>query len=293
MKAILSSLDISAENLIQVVKWIVYCLLLVNFAQYIRNDWDIAAHTMRNGGALLEWTRSFATTIDESAWIVLLILFELETYVLSDEPLSRPKEMLMLGARILCYGSLAHTLYAYGSTVFDLRMATPIEGVTDLCQLVGKEISYAANLVYTELNADNCAALSSAPPIYYIDPPQFVIVTDSADLVVEKQLAWLDIMEATTWLLILFSIEVVVWLQDRGIGKGAIISSLNSCKLVLYTLLWVAIAYWIYRGHYMFAWDEFVWIAGFAAIEMNVVEWRSEIVEAEDSQTAASAVSTQ
>ena len=27
----------------------------------------------------------------------------------------------------------------------------------------------------------------------------------------------------------------------------------------------------------MFAWDEFVWIAGFVAIEMNIVEWRDEI----------------
>jgi len=31
----------------------------------------------------------------------------------------------------------------------------------------------------------------------------------------------------------------------------------------------------------MFAWDEFVWIAGFVAIEMNIVEWRDEINDAE------------
>jgi hypothetical protein len=46
-------------------------------------------------------------------------------------------------------------------------------------------------------------------------------------------------------------------------------------------LLWAAAGYWIYRGHYMFAWDEFVWIAGFVAIEMNIVEWRNEINDAE------------
>jgi hypothetical protein len=32
----------------------------------------------------------------------------------------------------------------------------------------------------------------------------------------------------------------------------------------------------------MFAWDEFVWIAGFTAIEMNMSEWRSEILEQEE-----------
>jgi hypothetical protein len=31
----------------------------------------------------------------------------------------------------------------------------------------------------------------------------------------------------------------------------------------------------------MFAWDEFVWSAGFVAIEMNIVEWRNEINDAE------------
>ena len=31
----------------------------------------------------------------------------------------------------------------------------------------------------------------------------------------------------------------------------------------------------------MFAWDEFVWIAGFVAIEMNIVQWRDEINDAE------------
>jgi hypothetical protein len=31
----------------------------------------------------------------------------------------------------------------------------------------------------------------------------------------------------------------------------------------------------------MFAWDEFVWIAGFVAIEMNIVKRRNEINDAE------------
>jgi len=99
--------------------------------------------------------------------------------------------------------------------------------------------------------------------------------------VIEKQLAWIDLFEAITWLVILFTIEVAVWLQDRNIGKGLIFKVLKATKLSLYSLLWTAVAYWIYRGHYMFAWDEFVWIAGFTAIEMNMVEWRKEINEAE------------
>jgi len=285
MNAIVKFFDNSKIDLFLLIKLVVYSLLLINFAIYIKDDWVIAAHTMRNGGSILDWTAAYAVSIDESAWIILIILFELETYVLSDEALTRPKAMLMLAVRIICYFSLGHTLYAYSVTAYDLSMATPIADISNLCQLVGPDISYTANLVYTELNMDNCKSLSTATQFFYIDPPEFLIVTDSAGLVIEKELIWVDIIEAITWLLILFTIEMAVWLQDQGIAKGLIIKSINMTKYFLYSLLWGAIIYWSYRGHWMFAWDEFVWIAGFVAIEMNVVEWREEILEADQKTT--------
>jgi hypothetical protein len=265
----------------QTIKWLVYTLVIINFGFYIRNDLVIADHTLYSGSSLLEISRAFATTIDESAWIILLLLFELETYLLSDDPLSRAKTLLMQGIRLVCYISLAHTLYAYGVYLAEIYAAVPVEGVTNLCQLIGKDLSYAYNLVYSEINSSNCASLSSANQFFYVDPPTFFIVEDAAGLAIEKQLAWIDIFEAIIWLLILLSIEVAVWLQDRNIGQGLIFKTLSITKWCLYSLLWAAAGYWIYRGHYMFAWDEFVWIAGFVAIEMNIVEWRNEINDAE------------
>ncbi len=38
-------------------------------------------------------------------------------------------------------------------------------------------------------------------------------------------------------------------------------------------------AYWAYRGQWVYFWDEFLWIVGFVVIEMNVIEWREEIEE--------------
>lgn len=265
----------------QTIKWVVYALVIVNFGFYIRNDWVIAGHTLYAGSSLLEISRAFATTIDESAWIILLLLFELETYLLSDDPLSRAKTLLMQGIRLVCYISLAHTLYAYGVYLTEIYAAVPVDGVTNLCQLVGKDLSYAYNLVYSDIDSSNCASLSTANQFFYVDPPTFFIVEDSAGLVIEKQLAWIDMFEAIIWLLILLSIEVAVWLQDRNIGEGLIFKGLSITKWCLYSFLWAAAGYWIFRGHYMFAWDEFVWIAGFTAIEMNMVEWRKEINEAE------------
>ncbi|WOH36756.1 hypothetical protein RI844_15465 [Thalassotalea fonticola] len=266
----------------QRVKWLVYSLLLINYALYFRDDLTIAAHTLRNGGSFFEWTAAFATTIDETAWLFLLILFELETYILDDEPLSRVKSILMHTIRVVCYVSLAHTLYAFSVYALDLQQVVVIEGITNLCQLVEKDVSYALNFHYTLLDASNCKILSTATQFYYLDPPNFLIVTDSTGLVIEKQLAWLDVFEVIAWFVILFTIESSIYLQDRGITTGVLTTVLNKAKFMFYTVLWGAIIYWLYREHWMYAWDEFLWIAGFAAIEMNVVAWRNELIETDD-----------
>lgn len=268
----------------QLIKLVIYTLLIINFFLYVRDDWQIATHTMRNGGSFLDWTAAFATTIDETAWLTLIFLFELETYLLTDETPDGPAKWILHGVRIICYFFLTHTLYAYGSNVLDLGRVTLIPDVTNLCQLVGMDISYAFNLEYIMVDNENCASLSAGSQFYYLD--MGLVVTDSSGLQLERNLAWIDLLEVITWLCILFTIELTVRLQEKGITGGSVISSVNISKLALYLLLWCAIAYWIYKGHYMYAWDEFIWIAGFFMIEMNVVDWRNETIEAGSLETA-------
>ena len=261
------------------IKLVVYSLLCINFVFYFRDDWVIAGHTLHAGSTFLQWASAYNTTIDEIAWLLLLLLFEMETHLLSGRDLSRTCEILSLTVRLCCYVVLAHTPYAYANTVYDLSQAPIIEGVTDLCQLAGQNLSYAHNLVYTKITDGNCSELSSARQFFFNDPPDHLIVQDEMALALERRSALVDLVESITWLLILLSIEVVVWLQDKDISGGLLIKSANMAKVLLYSLLWFAIGYWIYLGHYMFAWDEFVWIVGFVAIEMNVVERRKDVKE--------------
>ncbi len=82
---------------------------------------------------------------------------------------------------------------AYGVTAYDLSLATPIVDINNWCQLVGSEVSYTVNLIYTELDLNNCKSLSTATQFFYIDPPDFLIVTDSAGLVIEMNVVeWRD-----------------------------------------------------------------------------------------------------
>jgi len=86
-------------------------------------------------------------------------------------------------------------------------------------------------------------------------------------------------VEVVTWLLIILSIEVVVRLQEHRVTGGTLISIANKLKIFLYLILVVLAIYWASLSHWLYSWDTFVWIAGFAAIEMNINEWRDELLE--------------
>jgi hypothetical protein len=103
-----------------------------------------------------------------------------------------------------------------------------------------------------------------------------------AGLNLERHLAWVDLAEAVVWLLIVFAIELVVRLQNQGVTGGSLISTLNALQLFLYSTLIAFSIYWATLSHWLYVWDEFVWIAGFAAIEMNISNWRDELLEDKD-----------
>jgi len=271
--SILAGRDLHAIQ--QVVKWIVYAILLVNFAGYVIDDLEFAEHGIRDGGSFLRWTTTFATTIDELAWFMLLALFELETYALSDETLKGITGKVVHGVRILCYIFLAHTVYAYYGDVLTYTAAAPLAGISDLCQLTGQDMSFVYNLVYTVVDQTSCSTLSVDTVFYPADSE--TIVTDTGGIAIARGLAWADVVEAIIWLIIVLLIELMVRLQGRGVSGGPIMTFGNYAKLAFYGMLFVIAAYWATLQQWLFVWDEIIWIAGFAIIEMNVVEWRGEM----------------
>ena len=51
---------------------------------------------------------------------------------------------------------------------------------------------------------------------------------------------------------------------------------------VFYAVLLGHAVFWAYVGHRVYGWDQFLWIAGFWAIELHLSEWREEIREEEE-----------
>ena len=269
--------DLRLHRIQQGVKWTVYTLLLVNFGFYFVEDSVRAAHTLTAESTFLDWTSEFATTIDESAWFILLFMFELETYALSDEALKGWVARLLHGVRLVCFVMIAHTIYAYVNTVVNLQAAQPVEEASNLCDLAGQDLSFVYNLEYTAVTRDTCDGLSSASAFYRVgeDP----VVTDMAGLSLERALSWADLYEGTAWLLALLAIEMVLRLQDRGVTGGTLMRTVNWGKNLLYASILGVGVYWASLAHWLYLWDEILWIGGFMAIDMNLSEWRQEMLD--------------
>ena len=266
----------------QSFKWIVYSLLLVNFALYVNWDWHAATHAMGPAEPLVKWLRAYATTIDYAAWLALIILFELETYILSDEAFTPRIGKLMFGTRLLCYLFVLHTVYAYSVNTYENYFKVkPAADVSDLCQLADESVSFVYNQQYTYLNEDNCAELGTGSEYFLLDKGR--VVADPANLARERWLAWLDLAEAVLWLFIMALIELTIRLQDRGVSSGRAITTMNYLKLASYGALMGIAVHWGLTGLPLNFWDETLWIGGFAAIEMNMSDWREELQEVEAS----------
>jgi hypothetical protein len=275
-----ASTDSKLHKIQQAIKWTVYTLLIINFVFYLFEDWNRAIHTLTAGSTFLDWTGEFATSIDESGWFLLLFMFEIETYVVDDDDWTGWVAYTVRGVRLLSYALIGHTVYAFIIVIIGLQPTIAVEDVTSLCDMVDDDVSYVYNLEYTDVSEQTCGELSDESQFFWLaeDP----VVTDMAGLDLERELAWADLAEVVIWLLVLFAIEFVVWLQGRGTAGGALISTANAISYFLYALLIALGIYWATLSHWLYLWDELVWICGFAAIEMNLSEWRGELLERQE-----------
>ena len=260
----------------QAIKWTVYTLLLLNGAFYFIEEIQMASHTLKHGASFFEWTEAFATTIDNLAWYGLLFMFELETYALEDDAFERPwVAWLLHGVRLVCYVMLLHTVVARYNSLDGALNAPPRSDVTQLCQVADEGLSWGYNFEYEEITADNCGTFSADSQYFMLDP---MVISDREGLTMEQRQTAVDLSDALVWLFVIWAIELAVWLQNRNITGGLLMAASHTAR-IFYAVLFGHAAWWIYTGHYVYAWDQTLWILGFWAIERNLSEWREDIEE--------------
>lgn len=270
-------MTIDRSKLFQAFKYIVYLFLAMNIYWFYVEEVLAAKTQFPNGIGIKVIIEAYAATIDTAAWVVLLLMFELETYVLEDEHFTRRVTWSLHTLRAICYAFIVYAFYGYLANLLALDGMTPLASVSDLCALAG-EWSYSTTLdEYTAITAANCNSFTTATSFVRFDEMQAVVDLEGQKDIIA--LAWVDVINSAVWLLVVIVLEIDVRLQERQRYEGAILRASNGIKFVLYALLFCAAIYWGINGDFVDFWDAFLWLVAFVFIELNVFEWHKETQE--------------
>lgn len=268
-------MTIDRATIFQLFKYAVYLLLSINIYVFFAEEYLAAKVQFPSGVPVTALIEAYAATIDTAAWVVLLLMFELETYVLDDRLITRWVRWSLHSLRALCFSFIVYAFYGYVVKVFFLNDIAVFTGLEDLCTLAPGLWSYAIDLdEYETVTAANCQLLSQSNAFFQFTAMQAVV--DQSGLWNLRALAWVDVINSGVWILVVLILEVDVRLQARDLYEGLALRLSNGVKVILYFLLLLAAIYWGLKGDFVDFWDAFLWLVAFVFIELNIFEWRKE-----------------
>lgn len=267
------------NRLFKLFKYSIYLLLAWNALLFFQEDLAASAEIF-NG--VINWrnvVEAFSASIDTTAWLVLLLLFELETAVISDEKLQGSLKWTLMAVRAVCYFFIVYAFYGYCYKYGVITDFSPIS-LADICSLAGEEWNYVASLDdYPPLDAASCLLLQDQP-LFLVSGTD--IIGTRAALDSAWGLAVIDIVNSGTWLVIVVLLEAEVWMQLRDLLTGRILKTMKYMKGFFYSALFVCAIYWGFEGSFLDFWDAFLWLVAFIFIEMNIFQWHEETETAEE-----------
>ena len=269
---------ITQVNFFKAFKYIIYLLLTTNIFLFLHEEFNASIVRFSEGIDLLAIYQVFPQTIDTLAWVVLLILFELETFVFEDHTLRKLRLWTIHGIRFVCYTIILIAFWGYVSVLEWLILYSPSELIT-ACNAIGQQLLIDELNNYISLTAENCSAYSQTS--FLVHPSDSSLIQQS-NFDEFLMLAWVDIINSATWILVCLVLEIDVYLQLKHNINPTLQITSRVVKACLYGILFLAALYWGYTGSLLDFWDAFLWLIAFFLIELNLFDWQAEVEEAHD-----------
>jgi len=248
-------------------KYLTYLVLLLDCLHFSRLEFETARNLFRDGVAFGELIRAYPATIDGWAWMILLLVFELETAAIPKERIRGALKWTLQGVRGACYLFGFYAFYGYLSTLLLVNTFAPFSA-EEVCGLAGTGFRLMVELtIYAPIDAANCQALAG---VEWFRLPGHEILTNSQSLAQIQRLAWTDVVNATAWLGVVIVLEFDVWLQRKGQLVGGVARVSKLFKVILYGSLLATATHWGIEGDFIDFRDAVLWLVAFAFIELNV-----------------------
>ncbi|MDH5738206.1 MAG: hypothetical protein OEZ23_07830 [Gammaproteobacteria bacterium] len=267
-----------------IIKYLVYGYLCYNGLQFYADETAAGATTFQNGLSLASIIEVYSATIDTTFWIMLVVLLELETYIIDDEVLHKASvKWSLMGARGVCYGMIVWAWYGYIVKFLFQADIDPMS-VADACTLVSQNFSLLLGLEeYVRLDNSNCSTLAGQE-LFRLGGHN--IVAPLADLEYARNVAMIDIFNSSSWIGVVIILEVDLWYQLKGAYTGRIYWISYVIKAILYSILIGCALAWGYTGVWLDISDAALWLFAFFFIELNLFQWHEETEEEAQQQAA-------
>jgi len=272
----LNSSLLTPHNIFRLFKYAIYILLAYNAILFFQED--LAASTEMFGDAVT-WRNvieAYSATFDTAAWVLLLLLFELETAIIPDHLLKGRLKWILKGLAGICYFFIVYSFYGYCYKYGVVSDLVPFD-IDDVCSLIGTNFTYVFDLDdYLPLDQAVCTAMNGQQ-VMQISGTQIIAVEPALGEAIG--LAIVDIVNAFTWLIIVVLLELEVFLQLKDKLSDRMMFAAKYTKGFFYLVLLVCAAYWGVKGSFLDFWDAFLWLVAFIFIELNIFQWHSETDE--------------
>ena len=267
----------ASTGLYQVFRWVkylTYALLSLNIWLFFSEELNSARFAIETGEEVALGVQLFSATLDTLAWVILLLLFELETAVIPDERLRGKIRLGIHGVRMLCTAAIVMAFLGYFGEWLTLLPSELLSG--DACSRVTESWSVMIKLDdFMPLTAENCGQFGADTRIVTgLDQ----VMASPAGLLEGQRLALVDVINSAAWILVVILLEIEVRVLTRWGGASMPLSQVATfAKAVLYATLVAAAIYWGFKGDFLDFWDAALWLFAFVFIELNVFEWQQEL----------------
>ena len=264
------------ENIFRFFKYSIYALLTYNAFLFFGEDVAASAETFGDDISWRNVIEAYSATFDTAAWVILLLLFELETAVIPDHLLKGGLKWVLKGLSAAAYFFIINSFYGYCVKYAIVTDLIPFS-IADVCSLIGTEFTWVYGLDdYLPLDQESCAALNQQTLVQIAGTE---IIGTTADLGDAIRLAIIDIINASTWLIIVALLEIEVFLQLKDKLTDRLMTAFKYSKGFFYVILFFCAAYWGVEGSFLDFWDAFLWLVAFIFIELNIFQWHAETEE--------------
>jgi hypothetical protein len=259
--------NLTKASAFRLFKVVIFGVLMINLVYYMYEDMTAYLY-LAAGSTLFDKFEAFAVTIDYVAWMVLIVLFEMETSVQSRDQFTEARKWVIAGLPAVCYAFLVYAAYGYVAALGDAYNYESIES-RPACYFANTNFAYLSPTARPiELTHENCSAFAGKE--LFKSPTDNLIATE-ANLLALQTLSWVDVFNSCAWLLVVLLFQVEVSLEQMKKLTKRRFKIVMAWKGLAYLVLLGNAIYWTVFSAFIDYWDAWLWLIAFILIDLNML----------------------